>query len=372
MSSALSPLIADIKAAVQAGDDARFRRCLARLHAAGQSARADDLTRALDDMASWLCALNGLFAKAALVAGAFVEWGGSPLPLAAAVPGWTAYKMQLYALFLDVWPGASGGRPLPDREDPSAMRSVAEVMSTAAERARLPATGMAQIAATWFDLEDWLKLMITLMAQREFRAAMADRDKVRDSAAAIAGALQSAGWVHGLSVVLDGEPLVALDHASRRGFHLTMTGIGDNFQLHTLLADRLSGHGRHGPFGLEPPKPGWVAAATDAPPQLPSTDPVLRRFRLFDGLGCYVLPEGRPADIAPLDGTRVVVLHAPLGRYGWSGGRTYQNMMPTLTLDRLMEPAESADWLARVYPARENDFMSISNKSGPRGPRRSG
>lgn len=65
-----------------------------------------------------------------------------------------------------------------------------------------------------------------------------------------------------------------------------------------------------------------MAAATDAPSRRPLTDPILRRFRLFDGLGSYVFPEGRPADIAPLDGTRVVVLHDPLGRFGWTGGRT--------------------------------------------------
>lgn len=105
VASALSPLIADIKAAVRSGDDARFHRCFASLPAAGQNASVDDLTGALEEMASWLCTLNGLFAKAALLAGAFVEWGGSPQPLAEALPGWVAYKMRLYALFQDVWPG---------------------------------------------------------------------------------------------------------------------------------------------------------------------------------------------------------------------------------------------------------------------------
>jgi hypothetical protein len=362
VSSALGPLIADLQAAVRAGDGARFHRCLGSVHAAGQGASTDELTDALVDMAPWLCTLHGLFAKAALIAGAFVEWGGSPLPLAKALPGWAAYKMRLYALFQDVWPHVSGGQPFPDQDDLSAMHSAIETMAVAADGARLPVTGINQIVATWFDLEDWLKLMITLLASREFRAAMAGRDEVRDSAAAIASKVQSADWVYGLSVVLDSEPLVALDKASRRGFHLTMSGVGDNFQLHTLLADRLAGHGQQAPFGLEPPRPEWVAAATDGPPLLPLTDPILRRFRLFDGLGYYVFPEGRPVDIALLDGSRVVVLHAPLGRYGWSGGRTYEHMMPTLTLDRFMEPAEAASWLARVLPGRENDFMSINDK----------
>ena len=130
-----------MQAAARAGDDARFRRCLEGLHAAGQSASADDLTGAVASMASWLCTLNGLFAKAALVAGAFVEWGGSPLPLGETLPGWVAYKMRLYALFQDVWPRASGGRPLPEQGDLSAMRPSIELMTAWAERARHSAPG---------------------------------------------------------------------------------------------------------------------------------------------------------------------------------------------------------------------------------------
>ena len=52
MSFALGNLIADIQAAARAGDAARFRRCGAGLRAAGQSASADDLTGALESMAS--------------------------------------------------------------------------------------------------------------------------------------------------------------------------------------------------------------------------------------------------------------------------------------------------------------------------------
>ena len=39
-------------------------------------------------------------------------------------------------------------------------------------------------------------------------------------------------------------------------------------------------------------------------------------------------------------------------------------MTPTLTLDRFLEPAEAAGWLARNYPARESDLMAINNESG--------
>ncbi len=83
-------------------------------------------------------------------------------------------------------------------------------------------------------------LMITLLAIREFRRAMAGRERLRAAAAAMADRLTRADWVHGLTLVLDDEPLIVLDPDSGRGFQLTMSGIGDNYQLHTLLANRLT------------------------------------------------------------------------------------------------------------------------------------
>jgi hypothetical protein len=177
---------------------------------------------------------------------------------------------------------------------------------------------------------------------------MAHRDRIRDAAAALAPGLEPACWLHGLSLVLDDEPLVVLDHASGRGFRLTMTGIGDNYQLHTLLAGRLIAPGL---LGGDPPEPAWVAAATEGPVRLPEASPIRPRFRLFDGHGRHVAPQGRPADIEPLDGTRVLVLHPPLAQDGWTTGRAHQHMPPTLTLDHPLDPAETAAWQSRVTPA---------------------
>jgi len=35
----------------------------------------------------------------------------------------------------------------------------------------------------------------------------------------------------------------------------------------------------------------------------------------------------------------------------WQHGRIYKHMLPTLTLDRLLEPAEAAHWFSRVEEA---------------------
>jgi hypothetical protein len=113
--------------------------------------------------------------------------------------------------------------------------------------------------------------------------------------------------------VLDDEPILVVDHVTGRGFRLTMSGVGDNFQRHTLIDD--PGR-RPGTRARRRRIPGasLVAAATTAPPQPPADDPIQRRFRLFDGTGAYICPEGRPADIPPVDGVRVIVLYPPRGQ----------------------------------------------------------
>jgi hypothetical protein len=166
--------------------------------------------------------------------------------------------------------------------------------------------------------------------------------------------------VPGLAKVLDDEPILVVDHVTGRGFRLTMSGVGDNFQRHTLIADRLVGDPACGLVGGEPPAPAWVAAATTAPPQRPADDPIQRRFRLFDGTRARICPEGRPADIPPVDGVRVIVLYPPRGNYSWACGRTYEHMVPVLTLDHIMTPGEADAWRSRIAPARETDLFGAN------------
>ncbi|MER6418128.1 hypothetical protein [Streptomyces sp. NPDC001137] len=137
-----------------------------------------------------------------------------------------------------------------------------------------------------------------------------------------------------------------------------MAGIGDNYQLHTLLADRLIGDPEQGLVAGERPARSCVEAATDGDPSLSTGDPGIRRFRLFYGHGGYVYPEGVPADIEPLDGIRVLVLHPSNGTFGMGLGRVFEHMTPTLELDRVLEPAQTQVWFDRMAPAVENDLMA--------------
>lgn len=67
---------------------------------------------------------------------------------------------------------------------------------------------------------------------------------------------------------------------------------------------------------------------------------------------------GVPADIEPLNGTRVLVVHPANGTCGMGVGRVFPHMAPALVLDRILEPHEVGSWLGRIAPAVQDDLMA--------------
>lgn len=145
--------------------------------------------------------------------------------------------------------------------------------------------------------------------------------------------------------VLDDEPLVVLHRESGTGYALRMSGIGDNFQLHTLLADVLAG-GRHVPG--EAPSARETAVCRDAAGQVPTTG----AFNLVGADGGWIFNEGTPADIAVVDGVRLLVLDPPPYRRSWPAGRFFPGMHGDLVLERVLSAQEAADWFAKLAPAK--------------------
>jgi hypothetical protein len=327
MASPLPAIIDEMLPAMQRGDLDGFHRLNRKLVNEARGRSASDLTEAIERIAPILARRpEGIFARLALTAGAFVEWGASPLALAENAPACTVMTMMLRMAFSEVWPRVGGGRTEPDMDNPPEMNDLIALFRAARHELGVDERVTTMTAVSWFDAPHWVNLMITLLARREFRDVAGLRAEIAEDAQKLTDVVPRAHWLPGLALVLDDEPLIAIDHATGRGYRLTMSGIGDNYQLHTLLADRVTGDTAQGLLAGERPAPSWVAAATTAPPQMPVDDLIHRRFRLFDATGAYVLPEGRPADIAVVDGVRLVVLHQPRGNYMWMSGRTYEAM----------------------------------------------
>jgi len=115
------------------------------------------------------------------------------------------------------------------------------------------------------EAQDW-QGAVRLMEQAFKRAAAADDDERDAAVAAAPEQIDHAYWLHGLIQVLDDEPLLVLDRPGSRGYEVTISGIGDNFQLHTLLAAALIGDpaaSAHG-SGTKPVPPASRSPAAGA------------------------------------------------------------------------------------------------------------
>jgi hypothetical protein len=65
----------------------------------------------------------------------------------------------------------------------------------------------------------------------------------------------------------------------------------------------------------------------------------------------WIWDEGCPADIAPFEGLRIVLLGPSPYIRNWSAGRQFQGMRGELTIERVLDSASVNDWLHRLIHA---------------------
>jgi hypothetical protein len=168
--------------------------------------------------------------------------------------------------------------------------------------------------------------------------------------------------------ILENEELIVLHPALRRGYRVRMSGIGDNFQLHTLLTDALIDDPTQGWLPGERPDPIVAAAAKDGP--CPHTVEENRNFPIARGVfnlwnwqglqpdgtlptgnthsRYWIWNEGTPADIAAFEGTRIVLLGPPPYARTWSAGRYFPAIPGQLEVVEILTQDRTEDWLTRL------------------------
>jgi len=169
------------------------------------------------------------------------------------------------------------------------------------------------------------------------------------------------GFLGKMIRVLDDEPLVVLHPLTSRGFRFVMSGVADNFQLHLLLRAALAGRGEDKIEG-KPPAKRAVDAARDGDPKdggaVQSDWQLANWFALRPGNvidtadyhKSWIWNEGVPADIAPFEGTRVVLVGPTTIRRGWNAGRVFSGMPGKLAPRGVLPRAEVDELLASMMP----------------------
>jgi hypothetical protein len=223
------------------------------------------------------------------------------------------------------------------------------------------APGASEAARTRFEAE-WPMVVALGSGDPAVRASLAHlvpalRQRQED--------LEGAEWVALLLSVLHDEPFVAIDVPAHAGITGRMSGVADNFQLHTLLMDAMPA-----PRGLlRRRRPRVSAAAVDiargeGPQELDETVTGAWNLYTYEALRDGRLPEtdsldtehwiwneGTPADIPILDGHRVMLLGPPAYVRTWNAARAFPDLPATLD-HRTLESDEVEAWLRRMQQSR--------------------
>ncbi|MDI1465556.1 hypothetical protein QEZ54_31760 [Catellatospora sp. KI3] len=330
-----------------AHDSDAFDEALEALWAAAQHAGPDELTAALSQVAPLLAVLDAsVGGEFAMLCGALIEIGAMPeallMVLTVRLPGILSDAVA----FTDVWARLVPGTPLPEPD--------MENFDTALDRldTRMPPAEASHLTEAWFALTSWLRCASTMLqASPMARQFLSTDPALRSMVAELESHREDMIWVSSLLGVLDNAQLVVLHRAQRRGYVVRIGGVGDNFQLHTLLAGTLAGPAERGLLTGYEVDPAWTAVAANAP-RSAFGGQVRGQFNLVDVHGNWIWNEGTPADIPLLDGVRVVVLDPPPYARGWDNSRRFPLMPAWISLDEVMAPEQAAAWLSRVADAK--------------------
>jgi hypothetical protein len=318
-----------------------FRALASRIDRTGEAELSAGLLRLVPALRQVALGNGGMLAQ--LTAG-MVEGGADPFTVLDVLVERVTDGLERAARF-PVLAEALGGDLHPPASAADVDRLEQQVIR-AASTAGMAVEEAGQITMSWFTINDWIPSLLLPLQQKRVRQALPQRARLIDAARAMADHADDAPWLLGLLLVLDDEQIIVVHRDSGRVYELTISGVGDNFQLHTLLAATLIGDPGRGLIPGTPPDRAWVAAATDG--ELVPPGRIRGRFNLVDAAGEWIWNEGRPADIPVVADRRVVVIDPPSYERIWNIGRAYPLMVPEIRLDRIQPPDEATTWLQRI------------------------
>ncbi len=351
----LSETLVHVRIAVADRDVAALGEAYDALREAVMAATEEQRAGAVGGLADVLADVPVLYGSGfAALAGGMVGTNGNPLPVLDVLVDRACGVMEDAITFVRGYREWIG--PLPTREADRYDEVADRFEQVSADRVEGP---RRRVAAWWVGRE-WVQPILFLCQRSDVRRALPQRARLTS---AVEGLLDEfpdiAPWLLGLLRVLDDEGLVVLHRESGRGFWATISGVADNFQLHTLLAARLLAPPKRGLFsrssGLIPgagPTPAMVAAADGTGDPQPAGG-ITGQFNLVDAHGQWIWNEGRPDEIPEVAGHRVVVLDPPPYERSWNAGRAYPLMVADVVVEP-MSPADARDWLSRDR-ARNNE-----------------
>ena len=308
----------------------------------------EERSAALEAVAECLRAPEGIamgaVADLAVLCGALIEMG-TPAGSAGIEVTRRGREVGAHALrFAQAWESTGGDAPPHPRETGEPHRSrVAPVLGDAA----------LYSLSSWATMQPYGIAIRAVLGDAGVRAALREDPQGLVELQVLSSQMRSHveefGEVHELLLMAQADRMLVLDRASGRAFRVRFDGVGDNFQLHTLLADALIGPEGRGVPGQRP-MPDWVASATDLRDD-PRQSIVEGEWDLVGGDGVWVGNETAPGAVPFVDGERVLVLEPPSLSATWRTGRRHPHIPGWLRVEEELGREEAAAWWGRVHPA---------------------
>lgn len=299
----------------------------------------------------------------ALCCGALVEQGCDPQPMAAPLRAALKNVLESCGRLLEAC-RAKMPAEIPDNDDDEAEEDSHSPTELAFMEARKQvAPKMPKENEAWEALKQFWRPAIAAYTKNDM-ARMAAQS-LRPLALPIAQFHEGGHWLQLVLSVLDNEPLVVIEPESNTGVLARISGVVDNFQLHTLLMDAFP---RSGNFsGRRVTMPIAEMARGNGPQELEDTTVTgfwnLYTYRAlqsnkqlppsseFSSSTHWIWNEGLPADIPVLDGRRVVLLGPPSLERTWAAMRTFDLLRAQLTIEQQLSAAEVDTWLTKMLAA---------------------
>jgi len=302
----------------------------------------------------------------AIICGALVERGCDPLPMARSL------RLRLETLLADCARLADACRQeMPERAKPRISRAERDEFGDEEEepspvdddefRQALDrvARKLPRELAAWNALNTfWRPAIAVFSVSPEARWAA---QALRAPAQRIAEYHEGGHWIQLILSVLDNEPLLVIEPATRTGFLARSFGIVDNFQLNTLLMDAFP---TSGPSGMRRVPLNIAEIARGNGPQ-ESDDVVTGVWNLYtwqalrpilqlpeksdnEASQHWIWNEGVPGDIPLFEDRRVILLGPPSYERSWRAMRMFERLPARLHIERHLTPAEATAWLERI------------------------
>jgi hypothetical protein len=209
-----------------------------------------------------------------------------------------------------------------------------------------------------------LATMAVLCRGAAFRQAARANPEITAGIAALRTGHREANFVAQVLDFTDGMELLVLVPEKGLGFRVALEAVNFNFHLFTLLQAALIGGG-HLP-GV-PPTGDVVAVATGAAPHRHlRSDHAQFHFYTWQGLlpdgslaatdlGTWIPGEGRPSEIPPFEGTRIVLIGpALLGARMWDSNffaNIHDALESSAEVVEELAPEQVTAWLTRIRQA---------------------